>query len=231
MLFRSPFIIKHPKLVHKWMSQYNLAIEKIASTKTLTKNKLNKFVALINKAKDYLNEVKTTDNYQIKKNKEALKDIKKIINFCNKINSNIKKNKWKNILNFAHKNLSYDAQEIIKVQIIELYPGVADNLSNDMSNSDEMYLKVNQKISSLKKFIEKNYNWALKINFNKKENLHLFWYISAEKLEPRLGERFNENGSELEQPLGIGRMVNNLYCFLESHKDILHETVGKFLLS
>ena len=227
----APFIIKHPKLVHKWMSQYNLAIEKIVSTKTLTKNKLNKFVALINKAKDYLNEVKTTDNYQIKKNKEALKDIKKIINFCNKINSNIKKNKWKNILNFAHKNLSYDAQEIIKVQIIELYPGVADNLSNDMSNSDEMYLKVNQKISSLKKFIEKNYNWALKINFNKKENLHLFWYISAEKLEPRLGERFNENGSELEQPLGIGRMVNNLYCFLESHKDILHETVGKFLLS
>ena len=227
----APFIIKHPKLVHKWMSQYNLAIEKIVSTKTLTKNKLNKFVALINKAKDYLNEVKTTDNYQIKKNKEALKDIKKIINFCNKINSNIKKNKWKNILNFAHKNLSYDAQEIIKVQIIELYPGVADNLSNDMSNSDEMYLKVNQKISSLKKFIEKNYNWALKINFNKKENLHLFWYISAEKLEPRLGERFNENGSELEQPLGIGRMVNNLYCFLENHKDILNETVGKFLLS
>ena len=150
---------------------------------------------------------------------------------CNKIYSKIKKNKWKNILNFAHKNLSYDAQEIIKVQIIELYPGVADNLSNDMSNSDEMYLKVNQKISSLKKFIEKNYNWALKINFNKKENLHLFWYISAEKLEPRLGERFNENGSELEQPLGIGRMVNNLYCFLESHEEILNETVGKFLLS
>ena len=73
----APFIIKHPKLVHKWMSQYNLAIEKIVSTKTLTKNKLNKFVALINKAKDYLNEVKTTDNYQIEKNKEALKDIKK----------------------------------------------------------------------------------------------------------------------------------------------------------
>ena len=26
-------------------------------------------------------------------------------------------------------------------------------------------------------------------------------------------------------------MVNNLYCFLENHKDILNETVGKFLLS
>ena len=73
------------------------------------------------KARDYLKEVKTTDNYQIKKNKEALKDIKKTIIFCNKINSSIKKYDWIKILDFAHKNLSFDAQEIIKVQMIEIY--------------------------------------------------------------------------------------------------------------
>jgi len=227
----APFIIKHPKLVHKWMNQYNLAIENITSRRSLTKNNLKKFVLLLKKATDYLKEVKTTDNYQIEKNKEALKDIKKTIIFCNKINSNIKKYDWIKILNFAHKNLSFDAQEIIKVQIIELYPGIANDLSNDMSNSDEMYLKVNEKISSLKKFIEKNYKWALKIDFEKKENLYLFWYISEEKLEPRLGERYNENGAELEQPLGIGRMVNRLYQFLVNHEEIKNYTVAKFLLS
>ena len=186
---------------------------------------------LLKKARDYLKEVKTTDNYQIKKNKEALKDIKKTIIFCNKINSSIKKYDWIKILDFAHKNLSFDAQEIIKVQMIEIYPGIANDLSNDMSNSDEMYLKVNEKISSLKKFIEKNYKWALKIDFEKKENLYLFWYISEEKLEPRLGERYNENGAELEQPLGIGRMVNSFYNFLANHQKIKNQTVGKFLLS
>ena len=81
---------------------------------------------------DYLKEVKTTDNYQIEKNKEALKDIKKTIIFCNKINSSIKKYDWIKILDFAHKNLSFDAQEIIKVQMIEIYPGIANDLSNDM---------------------------------------------------------------------------------------------------
>ena len=55
--------------------------------------------------------------------------------------------------------------------------------------------------------------------------------ISEEKLEPRLGERYNENGAELEQPLGIGRMVQQLYKFLINHSEIHKETVAKFLLT
>ena len=46
-----------------------------------------------------------------------------------------------------------------------------------------------------------------------------------------MGERYNENGAELEQPLGIGRMVNSFYNFLVNHQKIKNQTVGKFLLS
>ena len=35
--------------------------------------------------------------------------------------------------------------------------------------------------------------------------------MSAAKLEPRLGERYNEEGSELEQNLGIAKMVKDLF--------------------
>ena len=170
------------------------------------------------------------DNFQIKKNKKALSDIKKTILFCKKINSNNKNYQWKDIIDFADKNLNYDAQEIVKVQLIELHPEIADPLGNDMSNSDDLYLKTNEKISSIIDFIEKNYDWAIKIDFSKKENLYLFWYISEEKLEPRLGERYNENGAESEQPLGIGKMVQVLYNFLLDHKETHNETVAKFLL-
>jgi len=226
----APFVIKHPKLIHKWMSQFNLAINKIYSSKNLTQKKLNEFVKLIKKSKNYLKEVKTVDDFQIKKNKEALLDIEKIILFLKKINLDNNNYKWKNIIDFADKNLNYDAQEIVKVQLIELHPEIADPLGNDMSNSDDLYLKTNEKISSIIDFIEKNYDWAIKIDFSKKENLYLFWYISEEKLEPRLGERYNENGAELEQPLGIGKMVQVLYNFLLDHKESHNETVAKFLL-
>ena len=227
----APFVIKHPKLIHKWMNQFNLAVNKIYSLKNINQKKLNEFIKLIEKSKDYLKEVKTVDSFQIKKNAKALADIKKKIIFFKKNNPKKNNYQWKNIIDFAYKNLNYDAQEIIKVQLIELYPEIADPLGDDMSNSDDLYIKSNEKISSLIEFIEKNYQWAIKIDFNKKENSYLFWYISEEKLEPRLGERYNEKGSELEQPLGIGKLVQILYNFLLQHKETHKETVAKFLLS
>ena len=227
----APFVIKHPKLIHKWMNQFNLAVNKIYSLKNINQKKLNEFIKLIEKSKDYLKEVKTVDSFQIKKNAKALADIKKTIIFLKKNNPKKDNYQWKNIIDFAYNNLSYDAQEIIKVKLIELYPEIADPLGDDMSNSDDLYIKSNEKISSLIEFIEKNYQWAIKIDFNKKENSYLFWYISEEKLEPRLGERYNEKGSELEQPLGIGKLVQILYNFLLQHKETHKETVAKFLLS
>ena len=82
-------------------------------------------------------------------------------------------------------------QEIVKVQLIELYPKIADKLAEDMSISDELIIKTDMLMIKLIKIIESNYNWAIKTNFKKKENSYLFWYISEEKLEPRLGERYN----------------------------------------
>ncbi len=227
----APFVIKHPKLIHKWVNQFNLAINKIYYLKNMNQKKLNEFIKLIKKSKDYLKEVKTVDSFQIKKNEEALKDISKTILFLKKIDLKKKSYQWKNIIDFAYDNLKFDAQEIIKVQLIELHPKIADPLGDDMANSDDLYIKANEKISELIAFIEKNYQWAIKIDFTKKENSYLFWYISEEKLEPRLGERYNEKGSSLEQPLGIGRMVKILYNFLNKHKETHKETVGKFLLS
>ena len=42
------------------------------------------------------------------------------------------------IIKFAEANLSFDAQEIVKVQIIELFPEIADPLAEDMSESDNL---------------------------------------------------------------------------------------------
>ena len=99
-----------------------------------------------------------------------------------------------------------------------------------MTSSEDMNLIASQNISSLLDIIKKEYSWAIKIDFSKKNNLYLFWYTSEEKLEPRLGERYSEKGSELEQPLGIGKMVNELYYFLINNKKIHKKSVAKFLL-
>jgi len=122
-------------------------------------------------------------------------------------------------------------QEIVKVQILELYPNITDPLAEDMSISDDFFIDSDSKVNELNQMIKKNYNWAMNINFNKKDNTYLFWYVSEEKLEPRLGERYNEPGASLEQPLGIGKMVNDLYKFINNlDKQILSLTIAEFLL-
>ena len=68
----------------------------------------------------------------------------------------------------------------------------------------------------------------MKIDFHKKENNQNFWFISKNKEEPRLADRFNEEGSELEQPLAIARDIKKLYETLIKYKNSL--TIDQFLL-
>ena len=65
------------------------------------------------------------------------------------------------------------------------------------------------------------------IDFNKKESKK-FWFISKNKEEPRLADRFKEQGSDLEQPLAIARDIKKLYeRLLQSKKS---QKIGKFLI-
>ncbi len=59
--------------------------------------------------------------------------------------------------------------------------------------------------------IEKKYPNILLLNFKKEENYKKFWFISKNKEEPRLADRFEEKGSDLEQPLAIARDIKKLY--------------------
>tara|TARA_Y100000590_G_scaffold466551_1_gene642364 strand:- start:5679 stop:7361 length:1683 start_codon:yes stop_codon:yes gene_type:complete len=225
----APFIIKHPKLIHQWIYQFEFALKKIKKIKNIELKKFNKFISLLNKAKIYLKEVVTTDELQKKKNNQAYKEIDIVINYCKKIN--LKKNNWKDIISYTEKNTFFDVHEIVKVQMIEVFPKIADPLAENMSLSDDFSIKTNSTVKKLKKIIEKNYQWAINTDYKNKDNTYLFWYVSEEKLEPRLGERYNEPGSNLEQPLGIGKIVNEFYSFLcNLDKKTLSLQIVEFLL-
>ncbi len=224
----APFIIKHPKLIHKWINQFEKTVNKIKKIKNIKKNKFKKYIDLLKKSKKYLNEVVSFDETQKNKNFESYNDLNNIINKYKNYNNDIN---WSKILNYAEKNLSHDAQEIIKVQLIEIYPEIADSLAENMSMSENLELETNILIRDLKFLIEQKYFWAINIDFRKRKNNYLFWYVSEEKLEPRLGERFNEPGANLEDKLGIAKMVSELYQFiLKLNKNKLSLNVAEFLI-
>ena len=222
----APFIIKHPKLINKWMSQYTKTLEKIVDI-DLDIEAFEKYKILLNKALNYLQEVNTSDEFQINKNKFTTDDLKKYILYCNQLDFS-QNFKWLDILDYCDSNFNYDTQEIARVQLIELFPKISEELAEDMSDDEIMDINGNQTIGELKKIINNKYSWVKKIDFNNKESNYLFWYVSAAKLEPRLGERFNEKGSELEQHLGIAKMVNDLIKKIKNLND--NKLICEFLI-
>jgi hypothetical protein len=224
----APFIIKHPKLINKWMNQYTESLNKILN-KNIESEKLSSYLQLLEKAFLYLKEVTTFDEYQIKKNTKTVEDLKIYINhIINKKNNTFNDLTWVDLINFTTNNCNYDTQEIANVQLLELYPEISEKLSEDMSDVEEMKINESQTLRELNSLIEKDYQWALEVDFSKKDNDYLFWYISAAKLEPRLGERYNEEGSELEQHLGVAKMAQKLHSQIQ--KENFDLSVAEYLV-
>tara|TARA_A100001388_G_scaffold264154_1_gene235174 strand:- start:195 stop:788 length:594 start_codon:yes stop_codon:yes gene_type:complete len=113
--------------------------------------------------------------------------------------------------------------------MLEPFDEIVKPLIKKMSSDEDKYFTIpaHRTVRDLKKIIEQKYSEILKIDFHKKENYKNFWFISKNKEEPRYADRFEENGSELEQPLAIARDIKNLYDKVTVTSENL--TIDKFL--
>ena len=113
--------------------------------------------------------------------------------------------------------------------MMEPYDDIVNPLINKMSSEEENFFNIPTKrtVLDLKNILEEKYLEILKIDFSKKENNQNFWFISKNKEEPRMADRFEENGSELEQPLAIARDIKKLYEKIIKEKQT--DTIAEFL--
>ena len=114
--------------------------------------------------------------------------------------------------------------------MMEPFDEIVEPLIKKMSSDEERYFNIptDRSVEELRKILEKKYFDILRINFKKEENFKKFWFISKNKEEPRLADRFEETGSELEQPLAIARDIKKLYEKLLISKD--DHTMDQFLV-
>ena len=113
---------------------------------------------------------------------------------------------------------------------MEPFEEIIKPLVKEMSSDEEKYFDIPtyRTVGDLIGILEMKYKNILKIDFNKIQNFKKFWFISKNKEEPRLADRFEEHGSDLEQPLAIARDIKKLY-----EKSLLTKKslkIGKFLI-
>ena len=104
-----------------------------------------------------------------------------------------------------------ECQELLNSLILEIYPHEINEFENMMGVDEFIHFDPSMGLGELKNRIELRYAWALEVDFENPDSQHYFWYVSQEKEEPRLGQRYMEPGCELEMKVGIARDVSALY--------------------
>ena len=227
----APFIVNHPTLLHKWIYTREKALKEIRSIEIVSNDEFIFFKNCLVKSKSIIDAWLTDSQYQNKKIKSLKSDLIKFDKFIEKNCSTKMKYLWNTIYLWVEKNLNEECIEYIVSMMMEPYDKIIDPLINNMSSEEEKYFSIpgHRKISDLKVILEKNYQPIIKINFKEKNSTTNFWFISKNKEEPRIANRYEENGAELEQPLAIARDIKLLYeRILKTNES---ETVADFLLN
>ena len=226
----APFIVNHPTLLNNWILARETALKKIREIKIIKKNDSDIFQNCLKKSLKNITSWITESEFQKKKIKELISDLNKFISYLEKDFSFEKDFPFNEIYIWCEKNLGDECIEYIVSLMMEPFDNIVNPLINQMSSEEEKYFTIptNRKIIELKNILEKKYTNILKIDFSKKESNQNFWFISKNKEEPRIADRFLENGSELEQPLAIARDIKKLHERISNQKNSL--TIGKFLI-
>ena len=227
----APFIVNHPTLLNNWILSRETALKKIREIKDVQEKDAKLFTDCVKKSLTNITSWNTDSEYQQNKIKSLLKNIRNFIDYIENNFDFKTEYPFNKIYFWLEQNVCEECIEYVVSIMMEPYNNIIEPLVSNMSSDEDKYFNIptNRTINELKEIIEKKYPNILDINFDQKESQQNFWFISKNKEEPRLADRFEEHGSELEQPLAIARDIKKLYEKILSENENL--TIAQFLSS
>ena len=226
----APFIVNHPTLLNNWILSRETALKKIREIQIVKDQDSELFKDCLKKSLKNITSWNTDSEYQQNKIRLLLRDVKKFINHVENDFDFQSEFPFNQIYLWLEQNSCEECIEYVVSIMMEPYNNITEPLVSNMSSEEEKYFNIptNRTTQELIEIIKTRYPNILDINFDQKENNQNFWFISKNKEEPRMADRFEEHGSELEQPLAIARDIKKLYERLLSLKNDA-TTIAQFL--
>ena len=209
----APFLINHPILLNNWVAGREHALARVCGIPRAATSVIEKFRNILARAR--LNAERWHSRHEIQKGKlDHLKADLELLDAHTAANA-LEEDEypWLHLYRWAEKNLSLEGQEQLVSLMLEPYGDLVDGLADKMSADENRAFPIDaaMTVDELKGILEKDYAWALESDWESRDSQARVWYISAEKLEPRIGERFNEPIAPYEQPLAPGRDAWMMY--------------------
>ncbi|MFT7532975.1 MAG: hypothetical protein ACI9FD_004010, partial [Gammaproteobacteria bacterium] len=226
----APFLINHPALLNNWMFAREEAIARVRSQQHADENIISVFKQSFEQAKFTVSQWHSEHPIQIAKLKDLNADLIQLSDYIE--NHNLSDDlPWNRIYLWSEDNLSLEGQELLVSILLEPYGELVDGLAQCMLADEHLsfFIDGSATLKVLKDIVANHCSWATEVDYEQKANCARFWYVSAEKLEPRVGERFDEPGAEYEVPLGIGYYIKQMSLDFVHRSD--EEGIADFLLA
>ncbi|MCH2075899.1 MAG: hypothetical protein MK180_03280 [Rhodobacteraceae bacterium] len=208
----APFLVSHPQLLHAWFHARETAISAVLSKPTVTAGEADTLLARGAEAAAYLASWEVADE-------DAMDEIRDL------------RREWDDFFTpltrdglcadgglkraFARAQQGSPAlEELAAAWILEPFDHSVELSTEGMATQLDLALDGAMTCAELRALIEEKCAWALEPDFDCKSTTAQFWYVSEEKLEPRLGARHEEPGADRESPLDTARAMQSLHAAL-----------------
>src|SRR6056297_703407 len=219
----APFLVWHPVLLNNWMMAREEALARVRAQHAASQSAVDGFRAALEAARVNASDWQSDHPVQQAKLSDLRDGLARLDRFAASEWDSSAANPWNTVWDWGQAALPLEAQEALLAAMLEPHGDLIDGLGGCMRADEETCFGIDGAMTTaeLRALLETHYGWALGIDYVAPRNCARFWYISEEKLEPRLGERYDEPGASRELPLDVARQAAGLWAVLSDYADDL----------
>ncbi|WP_289033003.1 hypothetical protein [uncultured Roseibium sp.] len=227
----APFLVHHPILLNNWMMVREEALARVRAQNVAGEAEIHGFRAASAAARENADTWQSEHPIQV----DRLSDLRQgLAQIATHIESEWRPeadHPWDALWTWGETHLTNEAQEALLSLMLEPHGALIDGLATCLQadEASAFTIKGAATVGEVLDLFDQNYAWALRTDYADKSACARFWYVSEDKLEPRLGERFEEPGGGLELPLDIGRRAAALWASLQTRPR--SEPISRLLLA
>ena len=202
----APFLVNHPVLLNNWIMAREEAIARVRGIPRAGPAEQALFTDLLGRMAVLAGRWRSDHPVQQGRLADLRGDLQRL-QLALERGALARQQPWDALMIWADKALSVEGQEVLASLMLEPYPDLVDGLGCCMSDAlgNEARIDGAMRVDDIRALIGRTWGWALDTDWTAPEAQARAWYVSAEKLEPRLGERFEEPVADYEYPLAPGR--------------------------
>jgi hypothetical protein len=214
----APFLVRHPALFNNWVMAREEALARVRALPRAGTDECRAFENALAAARENAALWSSEHPTQIAKLNNLRSDLARLTAHAAAEWNRCGSHPWDALWCWAAARLSLEGQEQLVALLLEPHGDLVDGLADCMDVDEDAAFTIDgaMSVGQLRQILAATYDWALDRDYARQENAARFWYVSEDKLEPRLGDRFAEEGAGREQPLDVGRQVDALWRLLRS---------------